>query len=234
MNDFKLNRNQLKILAIICMVIDHTAWAFVPTASVQGQIMHFIGRFTGPVMAYLLAEGFQFTKDRKKYAIRLGIFALISWFPFSSFEYGKWCLINNLGVIFSLFLGFLSMWYYEEHKDNWKFKDDLVIGLLCLASVFGDWPIFDVMWPFCLNKFWHNEKNKWTAFWIIDLISIFCFLDFSHITNFIYQLGCIVPGIVLMKCYSGQPGKKSAFSKWGFYVFYPLHLLVLAAIQIYL
>ena len=47
-----LNRNQLKYLVIAAMLIDHIAWAFVPTASLLGQVMHIIGRLTGPTMAY--------------------------------------------------------------------------------------------------------------------------------------------------------------------------------------
>ena len=40
------NRNQIKYLVIIAMLIDHIAWAFVPMESLPGQIMHFIGDFT--------------------------------------------------------------------------------------------------------------------------------------------------------------------------------------------
>ena len=47
----KLNRNQIKYLAIIAMLIDHLAWKMFDTASLVGQIMHFIGRLTGPTMA---------------------------------------------------------------------------------------------------------------------------------------------------------------------------------------
>ena len=83
-----LNRNQLKYLVIAAMLIDHIAWAFVPTASLLGQVMHVIGRLTGPTMAYMLAEGYHYTRNVKKYAMRLGIFAVISWLPFSYFESG--------------------------------------------------------------------------------------------------------------------------------------------------
>jgi uncharacterized membrane protein len=61
-----INRNQLKYIAIVAMLIDHIAWAFVPTYTVLGEVMHFIGRLTGPVMAYFLAEGYIHTHDRKK------------------------------------------------------------------------------------------------------------------------------------------------------------------------
>ena len=48
-----MNRNQLKTIAVFAMLIDHIAWAFVPTASPAGQAMHFVGRLTDPMMAFL-------------------------------------------------------------------------------------------------------------------------------------------------------------------------------------
>lgn len=51
---YTLNRNQLKYLVIIAMLIDHLAWAFVPTDTVLAQIMHFVGRLTGPTMAFFV------------------------------------------------------------------------------------------------------------------------------------------------------------------------------------
>ena len=95
-----LNRNQLKYLVIAAMLIDHIAWAFVPTASLLGQVMHIIGRLTGPTMAYMLAEGYRYTRSVKKYAMRLGIFAVISWLPFSYFESGG--IRPAFGVIYAV------------------------------------------------------------------------------------------------------------------------------------
>ncbi|MCR4866749.1 MAG: conjugal transfer protein TraX, partial [Lachnospiraceae bacterium] len=86
----KINRNQLKYILIIAMLIDHITWAFIPTRSVAGQCLHFIGRLTGPGMALLLAEGYQYTRNKAKYALRLFVFAMISWAPYCLNDYGKW------------------------------------------------------------------------------------------------------------------------------------------------
>ena len=64
-----INRNQLKYILIIAMIIDHIAWKFVPTGTLLGQIMHVIGRLTGPSMAILLAEGYKYTRDKKRYGL---------------------------------------------------------------------------------------------------------------------------------------------------------------------
>ena len=53
-----LNRNQIKYIVIIAMLIDHIAWGFVDAKiPLLGGAMHFIGRLTGPTMAYFVGEG---------------------------------------------------------------------------------------------------------------------------------------------------------------------------------
>ena len=100
---FTLNRNQLKYIVIAAMFIDHIAWAFVPTASLLGQVMHFFGRLTGPTMAYFIAEGYRYTRNVKKYAVRLGIFTLLSWIPFVYFEYGTLPVVVRNGTIIAFY-----------------------------------------------------------------------------------------------------------------------------------
>ena len=65
MERLSMNRNQIKYLVIFAMLIDHIAWAWVPTASPLGQVMHFFGRLTGPTMAYFVAEGYIHTHNVK-------------------------------------------------------------------------------------------------------------------------------------------------------------------------
>lgn len=234
MNLRKLNRNQLKIIAIAAMLTDHIAWAFVPLESAAGQLMHFIGRFTGPTMAYLLFEGFLHTRDKKKYAARLGIFALVSWIPFCSFEAGQWCVRPAFGVIYTLFLGFLGMMYCEKRESSWGLADSAVLFGLCMLSMFGDWMCFDVLWPVLLYLKRDDERAKWRGFWLVNIINMALTVFSGDVKWNLYNLGCIVPGLVLQFCYSGEPGRKTSLGKWFFYAFYPLHLLILAAAEIYL
>ena len=156
-----LNRNQLKYLVIAAMLIDHIAWAFVPTASLLGQVMHVIGRLTGPTMAYMLAEGYHYTRNVKKYAMRLGIFAVISWLPFSYFESGG--IRPAFGVIYTLFLSLLAIWFWDKAKCSLSVKWLDIFGL-CLLSVFGDWAIFDVL--YALTFFISGEpQGKMAVVW---------------------------------------------------------------------
>lgn len=223
-----LNRNQLKYLVIFAMLIDHIAWAFVPMDSVLGQAMHFIGRLTGPTMAYFVAEGYSHTRNVKKYALRLGIFALLSWLPFSYFESGTIGL--HFGVIYTLFLGLLAIWLWDKGRCTQEVKLLGVFGL-CALSVLGDWPVFDVLFCLLFFVFRENPRKKWTAFCAVALV---CCLNVFYSDPWwsgLFMLGIFCVPLLLHFFYHGKNGSKKPFHKWFFYVFYPAHLLVLAIIR---
>ena len=61
---------------------------------------------------------------------------------------------------------------------------------------------------------------------------------FSLGTNIAYALGSMsgiaLAGIVILYFYNGKRMEKGkVFSKWFFYLFYPVHLLILGLIRIY-
>ena len=235
----KFNRNQTKYILILAMLIDHIAWAFVPTASLLGQVMHFIGRLTGPSMAVLLAEGYQYTKDKKKYALRLFLFALISWIPFDLFESGRWPGFEQ-GVLYTLFLAFLVIWMWDEMKAHKAVKILLVV-LACIFSVFGDWFFFVILWALFAYIYRENPKAKWISFGVIALVEIGIIggvtVLFSPASLWdvlmeqCFQLGVALVPVFLIFFYHGEKGSKHPIHKWFFYVFYPAHLLVLYLIK---
>ena len=239
-----LNRNQIKYLVIVAMLIDHIAWAFVPTQSVLGQVMHFIGRLTGPTMACFLAEGYLHTRNVKKYAWRLGIFALVSWVPFCLFEFqrlpigfnferGFWFL-PTFGVIYTLFLGLLAVWLWDKGKCPKWCKVLCIIGL-CILSLVGDWGIFDVLYPLVLFSYRSQPKKKWFWFSVITLVgnAFVIALGRGAVIWTCYTWGVFMVPLLMQFCYNGQGGSKRPIHKWFFYIFYPLHLLVLGVLQMF-
>ncbi len=230
--NISINRNQLKYLAIIAMVIDHIGWTFVSIASIQGQVMHFFGRLTGPIMAFMLYEGYLHTKDIKKYALRLGIFALISWPAYSFYETRNFFALQ-FGVIYTLFLALLILWMWDKANIKKWLKIVLVV-VACLLSLFGDWPIFDILWPLFLFIYKDDPKKQWTSFAIVTAVEVILvnLTSFSSAIPYrqVFQIGAFMVIPILACWYNGKPGKKNAFNKWFFYVFYPVHLLILALI----
>lgn len=129
-SNFKgLSANQLKWIAIICMLIDHFTWVFIPTSTVLAQVLHVIGRVTGPIMFFFIAEGYEKTSNFYKYALRLGIFAIISAPLYMLTFYGE---INapNLNILL-VFLVF-GIGFYKNKFDIIGFCRVLISGLMLI------------------------------------------------------------------------------------------------------
>lgn len=126
----RLSGSTVKIIAVVAMLIDHAAAAVLSRYLVQGMqsaadalawqqehmtaclvytVMRSIGRLGFPIFCFLLVEGFQRTRDVKKYALRLGIFALISEIPFNLAICGQTLNTGYQNVYFTLLLGLLAL-----------------------------------------------------------------------------------------------------------------------------
>ena len=230
------NRNQIKYILILAMLIDHIAWNFVPLMSPLGQLMHIIGRLTGPGMSILLAEGYQYTRDRKKYALRLFIFAMITWIPYSIYSQGKWPFfgIDMFGMIFTLFVAFMTIWMWDSYQAKKSLKV-LLVAAFCAISLLGDWSICAVLWALFAYIYRDNPRKKWISFYIVGAVEVHIAMFLSgSIARGLFQSGIFLVPVFLTFFYNGKPGSRKPFHKWFFYVFYPLHLLVIHIIVMYL
>ncbi len=244
----RLTINMLKYIAIAAMVIDHTAAALVSNGSILYIIMRFIGRITGPVMFFAAAEGCHHTKNLNRYMGRLALFALISYVPFLYFLNGRILNIPNylsFNVIYTIFIGVTAIRVNREIS-NPVIKIILFICLL-IASIPGDWSIAGVLMILTFDCFYGNFKNQAVGYCLIVLYTsgILHFITHSVIgfistqrfsfnisdgINSIINAGQFLP-IILLYYYNNRKGRGGKFSKWYFYIFYPLHLLVFGLLR---
>ena len=160
-----INRFMMKTLAIIAMTIDHIAWLWVDIATWQGQLMHFVGRLTAPLMCLFLVEGYFLTKNKINYAQRLLIFALLSQIPFTLLSVSIQDLLANPSVIFSkanilfnLLLGLMAIWVMQS---RWYIVTRLcVIVFLLYLSLFMDWGIYVIVFCLVLSYFRNDQKQQ--------------------------------------------------------------------------
>ena len=160
--------------------------------------------------------------------MRRGFFAVIAWLPFSYFERG--CIHSAFGVIYTLFLSLLAIWLWDKGKCSVLWKQLGTLGL-CLLSIFGDWAMFDVLYALTFFRYRDNPKEKWISFSCITAICCVSMLGNEPIWSGLFQLGIFLVIPLIQYCYNGKSGSKNPFHKWFFYVFYPLHLLVLGILR---
>ena len=94
-----LDGTALKLLAMLSMVFDHVGDNFFP----EQTWMRIIGRIAMPIFAFFVAEGFLHTRDRRKYLLRMGVFALVSELPFDLLTAGR-LEFGNQNVMCTFFL----------------------------------------------------------------------------------------------------------------------------------
>lgn len=93
-----MSRFGFKILAAISMFIDHSTFMLYMHGYIASDIyilLRGIGRLAFPIYCYLIVVGFSHSSDRRKYALRLMSFALISQLPFTL----VFCVDNYRGAV---------------------------------------------------------------------------------------------------------------------------------------
>lgn len=161
-----ISGSTVKIVAVAAMLIDHIAAVILARLIMGGgylealwggdtalgdwlaengnlygvyTLMRSIGRLGFPLFCFLLAEGFQRTRNVKKYALRLGLFALISEIPFNLAIAGHVTASGYQNVFFTLLLGLfvLCIWRFFENGAQSKMLGRLPRPLRWLFAATG-------------------------------------------------------------------------------------------------
>lgn len=221
-----LSATALKMIAIVCMMVDHTAWAFVPAFSSLGIAMHFVGRVTGPVMFYCIVEGYHHTRNVKRYTQRLAVFAVVSYLPFIYFEYGGLPTLAGFypfGIGYTMLLGLLVL--RARHELTGGLQRVLAVMALLFASLLGDWAVWGVLYIAVFDMFRGSYRKQAAAGLALAMLQVLDGLMGAPALGMI-QLGLVLP-LILLGFYNGQRGRGGKADKWFFYVFYPASLLLL-------
>lgn len=241
MNTKLLNRDVIKYIATIAMVLNHCASIFMTGATNLRMILLGIGDFTAITMCYFLVEGYTYTHSKKKYASRLFLFAILSQIPYClAFARGGIISFVGFNMLFTLFLCFLICLIHE--KVSHIFLKILFIVLICVCSMKCDWgiggPVFTLLFLWSSNSF----RRKQIAFLIpAILFGIYNFvgrlgnvpIETCIIATVACLLGMGMSGVCILYFYNGKKAKRARiFSKWFFYIFYPVHLSFLAMIRL--
>ena len=117
-----ISGSTLKLIGIVTMLIDHIAAAILvrmlrikwsDSLYSAYTFMRSIGRLGFPIFCFLLVEGVGRTRNKTKYALRLGMFALLSEIPFDLAFSAKVLEFEYQNVFFTLLFGMLALCAYE-------------------------------------------------------------------------------------------------------------------------
>lgn len=207
--------SDLKWIAIITMLIDHIGAVLFPDM----HWMRYVGRIAFPVFCFLLVEGFYHTANVKRYLFRLLLFALISEIPYNLAFYHTVWYPEKQNVFFTLAIGLSLLWFWNREREP-IFKAGLLVIAMWLAEMLrtdyhGYGVLLIVMFQIVRerNKIWMILCGGWNFLW----------------KSTIQYAGILA--IPLIALYNGERGNSM---KYFFYVFYPLHLIILYLIKCYI
>ncbi len=234
-----LTSDMLRIVAIVLMISDHV-WA---TFMSFGDWMTYIGRMAFPIFAFQIAEGFVHTSNVKKYALRLLTFTLISEFPFNLFYSSRWFNPYHQNVMFTLLLGLLAIKVIDGIKKNSSARNIalsvLWLILICIASVIGfvDYGFLGMLTVVMFYLF-RNFPFAWLAQLVGMVLINIVFFEGQVVPVEIFgkmielpTQGFAVFSLVPIWLYGGRKGRSNKAIQYGFYAFYPVHMIILYLIR---
>lgn len=237
---FGLSGSTLKWIAIITMLIDHigasiltkqllymgsnpedfggVSAGFIEQYNNLYYIMRatrIIGRIAFPIFCFLLVEGFLRTKDLKKYLSRMTLFALLSEIPFDLIFSGELIYWGYQNVMITLLIGMLTMYGCKVIEEK---IPDRVGQFVAWGACFAAGAVVAEL-----------LKTDYGAKGIIPIMVLYFLRHFKlyqmigGALSFVWELPAPL-AFLFIGFYNGKRGMRM---KYFFYLFYPVHLLLL-------
>lgn len=237
LDKYGLSSFALKIIAVVTMLIDHIAMAFLAQGSSLYMVMRSIGRLSFPIYCFLLVEGFYHTRDKKKHLYRLLLFAVVSEVPYDMIH-GHFINLLGQSVMVGLLIGYIMIWIlYNISMFRIRYPK-----ILLKVFSFGtlNW-ITQLIAVFGAMGLAYMLKVTYSYTGILLIFFFYTFREYhigKAIGNMVFNMEFYSLGIQWLGSLSVIPiafynGKRGKYKwKWFFYLFYPVHLFVLAVIKI--
>ena len=237
---FDISAAALHIIAMAFMLMDHL-WATLLPAQ---EWLTCVGRLAFPIFAFMIVEGYFYTGNFKKYALRLLLFAVLSEVPFDLMYGGTWFYPVHQNVIWTLLAGLLGIRLMEavrEKHKTWVYLlvsaavviTGAVLGTVCMLDYYGA----GVLTVFV---FYFFRERKWWC--LIGQISALYWVNVELLSGLLYpvrlfgmefeicQQGLALLALIPIWLYRGRQGYHSRPFQYACYAFYPVHMLIIVMV----
>ena len=216
-----LTGNQLKLLALLSMTLDHIGVQLFP----QATFLRIAGRIALPLFAYMIAEGCQYTRSRSRYLMSIAALGIVCQLVYF-FAMGS--LYQCILITFSLSICLIFLLDHARKKGNllwllvsfsalalaWFLSEGLP-GLLPGTDYAIDYGFWGILLPVLIYV--GKDRHQRLLFTAVGLLCL-C------LTSGGIQWFCLA-SLPLLALYNGTRGKRKM--KYLFYIYYPTHLVVI-------
>ena len=238
---FEITSMWLHILAMLFMLCDHLWGTVIP----GNDWLTCIGRISFPIFAFMIVEGYFYTKSLKKYVGRLLLFAVISEIPFNLAMGSYWFYPVHQNVLwcFLISIGLIRMNERVKTKRLWLRilvgASTVLLGALLGLITFVDFHHAGIL---TVLIFYFFRKRKWWCYlgqlvllWYVN-VEMLGGLSYEIVlgdkTYFLSQQGLALLALIPIWLYHGKQGYHSKWLQYVYYAFYPVHLLILGLIKL--
>lgn len=232
----------LKRVAMASMVIDHTGSfllrALMAPYQVDGmlavnqdspaalrqlmlgrEICGILGSIAFPIFCFLIVEGFLHTRDRGRYGRQVLWFALISEIPYNLAHYRTGFSPRLQNVMFTLACAILTLLLISKAEERWAEQKAVRWGMTAAAIAAGM-----VMAYLIRGEYVFLGP---LAASLVYLLRGRGKLRVAGLAPLLVVSPWVVLAVPFLLLYNGERGRGN---KWFFYIFYPAHFLVFAAL----
>jgi hypothetical protein len=248
----------LKLIALVCMFIDHLGAVFPEYFPYACRV---IGRASFPLFAFCVAEGCRHTRSMPRYALRLAAFALVSQVPFSlAFPHLRTVrFLYDTNIFYTLCLGALCVLAWQKLCENGTLarapKAVPIAARICrvllcavcvcvcllasdlLGTDYGAWGVLLVFSVYIFPG--KTGRLCALALMVVYRYGMFVFDAVADGFNFMpyinmWQMGFLVSALCAVALAASYNGRRGPGLKWLFYIAYPAHLMVFAGIRLWI
>lgn len=237
-----IDRDQLKYIAAILMFVGHFLSFTVKEAHFWGlplavvTLLTYLMYIAPPMFMFFIAEGFNYTKSKTKYVVRLLITGLITQVAFVLANSGSidWNMFLHSGnIIFTLLISLLILIIYNSEL---KVIPRVVLMLVFTGVTYlwnMEWAVLAPLLVFTLYVLRNNTVWRFIVYEIIMLGYVVITMGglLALVQNIYFILAIQIPILMITFFYNGKKGRYPVFSKWFFYIFYPAHLFIIFIIK---
>ena len=237
----------LKLIACFAMLLDHVGYlmqAYHIGDYDLSSCLRLVGRIAFPIFAFLIAEGFKHTRNVVLYTGRLLIAGIISEIPYNLCFHGDYIYSPTINVMFTLATALTALIFADMciKSSNKEVRILFVIPVFAACYFadkfgmdYGYWGIL-LIFLFYLVDADSIVKKKLLLFPILLFFAaryiIVGFLEGSVITEWNKQQLFALLAFFPLVFYNGKVGSGKSKNarkakQYLFYLFYPVHLLIL-------
>ncbi len=238
---FELTSASLHILAMVFMLCDHLWGTIVP----GNDWLTCIGRISFPIFAFLLTEGYFHTRNRKKYAGRLFLFAVLSEIPFNLAMGSSLFYPVHQNVLWSFLIAFALMTMNEKAKASGKLWLRILagtgsvllgylLGLLTMVDFYHAGILTVLVFYFFRKRVWWSFLGQLVCLWYINMELLGGYMYEITLFGETFELvrqGLALLALIPIGLYRGRQGYHSRWFQYTCYAFYPAHLLILGLLK---